>query len=157
MSNCIFHSNINSKSKIHFKFRHKMKLKIEVLKEQKYGGYSYNIKHLKFTYIDTNKSWADIKAGRLRMWHPFLVYTDKPTKALDQLTANKCRKTGPHSRLIHTFHVLFWAEDAYFSIHTTICFHTFKQLKCYNLICNFQSGLRKSNSMRPSVFSDMQC
>ena len=108
------------------------------------------------TYIDTNKSWADIKAGWLRMWHPFLVYADKPTKALDQVTAIKCRKTSPHSRLIHTSHILFWAEDAYFSIHTTICFHTFKQLKFYNLMCNFQSSLRKSNSMRPSVFLDIK-
>lgn len=95
------------------------------------------MKHLKSTYINTNKSWADIKAGWLRMRHPFLVYTDKPTKTLDQLTAIKHRKTSPHSSPIHTFHVHFWAEDAYFPIHTTISFQTFKQLKFYNLICNF--------------------
>jgi len=77
------------------------------------------------------------------MWHPFLVYTNKPTKAFDQLTAIKSRKTSPHSRLIHTFHVLFRAEDAYFSIHTTICFHTFKELKFYNLMFKFSVRSQK--------------
>jgi hypothetical protein len=52
---------------------------------------------MKPTYIDTNKSRADIEAGRLRMWDPFLVYTDKLTEALDEVLALKCRKAGSYS------------------------------------------------------------
>jgi hypothetical protein len=91
------------------------------------------------------------------MWDPFLVYTDKLTEALDEVLAIKCREASSDSRLIHAFHVLFWPEYPYLSIHTTVCFHTFKKLKLKKKMQSLLLSLNVTDTNYYMVYQIVGC
>lgn len=87
------------------------------------------------SYVDSYKSWTNIKTRWLGMRDPFLVYADEPLNTLDQLGAVETWQTASLCRYVHSFHVELGSEKSYPTVNSSVGFHSLEQLrnwKCIN-------------------------